>query len=161
GSRRSVTDPPAASIFSRALAETACATTVSFVLSSPLPRIFTSCRVVRMTPTCLSNSGVTSVPASNRSSAETLTGCEYVRNGPIRPSPSARSVPRCRWEWPIWERICVILSFVTGRLLGRSRLRGLGGLLRLGGSLRLGRNLRLDERLLLLGLGRVLLLYRR
>src|SRR3954463_3378766 len=30
---------------------------------------------------------------------------------PIRPSPSARSVPRCFCDWPIWLRVCVIFSF--------------------------------------------------
>src|SRR5512146_1538127 len=38
---------------------------------------------------------------------------------PILPSPSARSVPRCFWLWPISLRICVILSFAITRLFGR------------------------------------------
>src|SRR5262249_45063823 len=83
GSRSRVTVPPAASIFSRAVAETACATTVRLVLRSPLPRIFTSFRVLRTRPTSLSSSGVTSVPASKRSREGTLTGCEYGRKGPV------------------------------------------------------------------------------
>src|SRR6266576_3431964 len=32
---------------------------------------------------------------------------------PIRPRPSARSVPRWRSDWPIWLRTCVSLSFAT------------------------------------------------
>jgi hypothetical protein len=83
GSRSSWTDPPAPSIFSRALADTAWTTTVSFVPSSPLPSTLTSLRSDRISPRSLSSSGVTSVPASKTSSAATLTGCEYVRNGPI------------------------------------------------------------------------------
>src|SRR5207253_11061370 len=40
---------------------------------------------------------------------------------PIRPRPSARSVPRWRSDWPIWLRTCVSFNFATGRrhLLGR------------------------------------------
>src|SRR5207244_8960489 len=39
---------------------------------------------------------------------------------PIRPRPSARSVPRWRSDWPIWLRTCVSFNFATGRrhLLG-------------------------------------------
>src|SRR5437879_8974392 len=38
---------------------------------------------------------------------------------PIRPSPSARSVPRWRSVWPIWLRTCVSFSFAIGaHLLG-------------------------------------------
>src|SRR4051794_10733384 len=40
---------------------------------------------------------------------------------PILPRPSARSVPRWRWDWPIWERTCVTLSFGIRRIF----LRGL------------------------------------
>src|SRR6266850_1987741 len=37
---------------------------------------------------------------------------------PIRPRPSARSVPRWRSDWPIWLRTCVSFSFATrGHLL--------------------------------------------
>src|SRR4051794_36170913 len=38
---------------------------------------------------------------------------------PMRPSPSARSVPRWRSDWPIWLRTCVSFSFGNGaHLLG-------------------------------------------
>src|SRR6476659_5118808 len=50
---------------------------------------------------------------------------------PILPSPSARSVPRCRWLSPIWLRTWVIRTFATWRLLGRRRDR-LGRLLHNG-----------------------------
>src|SRR6266536_672784 len=84
GSPRSqLTVPPTASIFSRALFEKACAETVSFFLSSPLPRIFTSVFVFLITPASTSASRVTSVPSSKRSSCETLTGMFEVLNGPI------------------------------------------------------------------------------
>src|SRR3954466_11461764 len=40
---------------------------------------------------------------------------------PIRPRPSARSVPRWRSDWPIWLRTCVSFSFGNGgHLLGRA-----------------------------------------
>src|SRR5438477_1188672 len=38
---------------------------------------------------------------------------------PIRPNPSARSVPRCRGDWPIALRTWVSLSRGNGGLLGR------------------------------------------
>src|SRR5689334_16267597 len=48
---------------------------------------------------------------------------------PILPRPSARSVPRCRSDWPIWLRVCVIRTFATARLLLlRGALRLLVGL---------------------------------
>src|SRR5256885_8824999 len=38
---------------------------------------------------------------------------------PIRPRPSARSVPRWRCDWPIWLRTCVSFSFaIFDHLLG-------------------------------------------
>src|SRR4029450_10368532 len=37
---------------------------------------------------------------------------------PILPSPSARRVPRCFCDWPIWLRVWVIFSFGIGRCLG-------------------------------------------
>src|SRR5919197_1470216 len=37
------------------------------------------------------------------------SSCSTVR--PILPSPSARSVPRCFSDWPIWLRTCVIRTF--------------------------------------------------
>src|SRR5665213_4408964 len=45
---------------------------------------------------------------------------------PIRPRPSARSVPRWRSDWPIWLRTWVSLSFAIRRLFLRCgfRLRG-------------------------------------
>src|SRR3954447_2946786 len=43
---------------------------------------------------------------------------------PIRPRPSARSVPRWRSDWPIWLRTCVSFSFGNGgHLLGGRALR--------------------------------------
>src|SRR3954470_4223724 len=36
---------------------------------------------------------------------------------PIRPRPSARSVPRWRSDWPIWLRTCVSFTFATRRHL--------------------------------------------
>jgi hypothetical protein len=75
--------PPAASTFSRAVAEIACTRTVSFFFSSPFPSSFTSVFVFLITPRSTSVSGVTSAPSSNASSAPTLTGTVEVRNGPI------------------------------------------------------------------------------
>jgi hypothetical protein len=76
--------PPAASIFSRAEAETPCACTVRAFVSSPTPRTFTSIRIDRISRFAFSASGVTSAPASKRSSsALRLTGCVRVMNGPI------------------------------------------------------------------------------
>ena len=85
GSPRSqVTDPPAASIFSRAVFEKPCAVTASAFVSSPTPRIFTSTETLRIRRFALSVSGVTSSPASKRASrSRRLTGWLYVRNGPI------------------------------------------------------------------------------
>src|SRR6266542_5284586 len=45
-----------------------------------------------------------SIPASAGDSS-----CSTVR--PMRPRPSARNVPRCRSDWPILERTCVMRSF--------------------------------------------------
>ena len=85
GSPRShVTVPPAASIFSTADFEKLWAETVSVFVSSPSPRILTSTRSFATSPAALSDSGVTSAPASKRpSSSRTFTGWLYVRNGPI------------------------------------------------------------------------------
>src|SRR5690606_39130765 len=71
--------PPAASIFSLAEAEKPCALTVRPLVSSPLPSTFTGwLRVAR--PTAFRLSGVTSAPASKRSSrSDRLTGCVNVR----------------------------------------------------------------------------------
>src|SRR3981189_2771740 len=41
---------------------------------------------------------------------------------PIRPRPSARSVPRWRSDWPIWLRTWVSLSFAIRRLFLHDRL---------------------------------------
>src|SRR5262249_41578007 len=50
-----------------------------------------------------------------------LSWCSAER--PILPRPSARSVPRCLWLWPIWLRVCVTRIFVIARLfLGRRRV---------------------------------------
>src|SRR4029078_10847056 len=43
---------------------------------------------------------------------------------PIRPRPSARSVPRWRSDWPIWLRTCVSFNFGIGaHLLGGALVR--------------------------------------
>ena len=82
--RNQVTDPPAASIFSRADLEKPWAVTARLFVSSPTPRIFTSVRVFFSSPTATSASGLTSAPASKRASrSRTLTGWLYVRKGPI------------------------------------------------------------------------------
>ena len=84
GSRSSVSVPPADSTFSRALAEAPCTVMASFFVSSPTPRSLTSLRSDRIRPFALSDSGVTSSPVSKRASrSRRLTGCVYVRNGPI------------------------------------------------------------------------------
>ena len=75
--------PPAASTFSRAVAEAPCTVIVSAFVSSPLPSSFTSLRSVRISPRAFSDSGVTSSPTSKRSRSATFTGWVYVRNGPI------------------------------------------------------------------------------
>src|SRR5919198_1123606 len=48
---------------------------------------------------------------------------------PIFPRPSARSVPRCRWLWPISLRTCVIRTFAILILLRNVGRGGLGALL--------------------------------
>src|SRR5262249_19371628 len=58
GSRRSVSVPPAASTFSRAVAEAPCTVIVSFFVSSPTPSSLTSLRSVRIRSFALSDSGV-------------------------------------------------------------------------------------------------------
>ena len=230
GSFSSVTVPPAASIFSRAVFENACAVTVSFFVSSPLPSILTSIFVfVGSARFDRALSGVTSAPASKRLEVADVDGlrgrperadrhrvlrrlaaqlaephvdrhlaalepgahlvrararllaldaaagvaalaraeaaadalavlprlrglqggevelarpsgsvsstftrwrdlpqhaCEHGLSLcsavlPILPSPSARSVPRCRWLWPIWLRTWVILTFGPRSRLAR------------------------------------------
>ena len=85
GSPRSqVTVPPASSIFSLAVFEKPCAETESAFESSPTPSTLTSTETLRISRFALSVSGVTSSPASKRSSrSRRLTGWLYVRNGPI------------------------------------------------------------------------------
>ena len=82
GSLSSVSVPPAASIFLRAVAEAPCTVIESLTEISPSPSSFTSLRIERMSPFALSVSGVTSSPASKRSRSRMLTGWVYVRNGP-------------------------------------------------------------------------------
>ena len=74
GSFRSVRVPPAASTFSRALAEAECTLIESFFVSSPTPSSFTSLRTERIRPFAFSVSGVTSSPASKRSRSRMFTG---------------------------------------------------------------------------------------
>src|SRR5579884_873842 len=50
-----------------------------------------------------------------------LSSCSAVR--PILPSPSARSVPRWRCDWPIWLRTCVSRSLAIRAHLLRLGLR--------------------------------------
>ena len=86
--------PPAAVIFSRALAENPCAVTASFFVSSPVPSTFTSALVFFSRPFSTIASRLTVSPFSNRRSrSRRLTGCEYVRNGPIGIA-SAEVLPR-------------------------------------------------------------------
>ena len=75
GSFSSVTVPPAASIFSRAVAEIACAGRSASSPSSPLPRILTSVFVFLSRPTSTRLSGVTSAPRRSGRATPTLTGC--------------------------------------------------------------------------------------
>ena len=76
--------PPAAVIFSRAEAEKECAVTASFFESSPVPSTFTSAFVFFSSPFSTIASMLTVSPsAKTRSRSRRLTGCEYVRNGPI------------------------------------------------------------------------------
>ena len=94
GSLSAVALPPAAVIFSRALAEKACAVTASFFVSSPVPRILTSAFVFLSRPFSTSASMLTVSPSSKtRSRSRRLIGCEYVRNGPIGIA-SAEVLPR-------------------------------------------------------------------
>ena len=74
GSLSSVSVPPAASTFSRAVAEAPCTVIESFLVSSPTPSSFTSLRIERIRPLAFSVSGVTSSPASKRSRSRMLTG---------------------------------------------------------------------------------------
>src|SRR5438093_4047474 len=46
---------------------------------------------------------------------------------PILPSPRARKVPRCLCDWPIWLRVCVILSLLIGQILRNNGRCFLGG----------------------------------
>ncbi len=106
GSPRSqFTLPPAASIFSTADFENPWAETESFFVSSPSPRIFTSTWSLATRPTPLSDSGVTSEPASKRlSRSRRLTGWLYVRKGPIGIASAdvlPRSLPR-RMSIGVW-----------------------------------------------------------
>ena len=67
--------PPAASIFSFAVFENPCAEIERAFDSSPTPSTFTSTETFRISRFALSVSGVTSVPASKRSSrSRRLTG---------------------------------------------------------------------------------------
>ena len=98
--------PPEASTFSRAVAEAPCTVICSFFVSSPTPSNLTSLRSVRIRPFALSDSGVTSSPASKRASrSRRLTGCVYVRNGPIGIAsadvlPRSLAVRMCSGIWP-------------------------------------------------------------
>ena len=74
--------PPAASIFSRAVAEIPWTRTVSFIVTSPTPSSFTSVFVFLISRLATSVSGVTSSPASKRTRSRTFTGTVEVRNGP-------------------------------------------------------------------------------
>ena len=89
-----MTLPPAASIFSTALFEKACAETDSFTSRSPWPRTFTSRLRLRTRPASFSSSGVTSVPASNRARSRTFSDQTLVRKGPIGIA-SFEVEPRC------------------------------------------------------------------
>ncbi len=82
GSRSSSTVPPAASIFSRAVAEMRWTRTVSFSVTSPSPSSLMSVFVFLISPFSTSVSGVTSSPAAKRVRSRTLTGTVEVRNGP-------------------------------------------------------------------------------
>src|SRR5215218_551217 len=122
--------PPAASIFWRADFEKPWAWTVSALLSSPWPSTFTGTarRVAR--PAVRSDSGVTSAPASKRSSrSRRFTGWLWVRNrsngidffivgprsflsrmwiGNWPPSKRARSLLPERAPAPLWPRPAVL-----------------------------------------------------
>jgi hypothetical protein len=105
GSLRSMSVPPAASTFSRAVADAACTVMVSFFESSPTPSSFTSLRIERMRPFAFSDSGVTSSPASKRSRSRRFTGWVYVRNGPtgiasLDVLPRSLAVRMCSGIWP-------------------------------------------------------------
>jgi hypothetical protein len=86
--------PPAASTFSRAVADAPWTVIESFFVRSPTPRSFTSFRVDRIRRFAFSVSGVTSSPVSKRASrSRRFTGCVTVRNGPIGIA-SAEVLPR-------------------------------------------------------------------
>ena len=74
GSLSSVSVPPAASTFSRAVAEAPCTVIESFLVSSPTPSSLTSLRIERIRPFAFRLSGVTSSPASKRSRSRMFTG---------------------------------------------------------------------------------------
>ena len=74
--------PPAASMRSRAVLENAWAWTVSFLVSSPRPRILTGMFLRVPRPAARSASRSTAAPSSNRASRSArLTGWVCVRNG--------------------------------------------------------------------------------
>src|SRR5215212_11111123 len=75
-----LTTPPADSIFSRAYLEKPCAEIVSFLPSSPSPRIFTGMPLRVARPFARSSSGPTEAPSSKRASRSLrFTGCVLVR----------------------------------------------------------------------------------
>ncbi len=74
GSLRSVRVPPAASTFSRAVADAPWTVIVSFFVNSPTPSSFTSLRIERISRFAFSVSGVTCSPSSKRSRSRMLTG---------------------------------------------------------------------------------------
>src|SRR5690606_19408573 len=93
----SSTAPPAASIFARAPALTACARTVIFRRIRPSPRIFTGRPLPRSTSRyCARTSGVI-VSSSRRSRSRRLTISYTLRNGLLNPRFGRR-----RWSgiWP-------------------------------------------------------------
>src|SRR5262249_29809271 len=90
-------DPPACSSLDLAAAENACAWTLSFLPTSPSPRIFTRGVVLGTMPAPLSMSTST-LPSSKRSAMwPTLTGKYSVRNGFLKPRLGSR---RCMGIWP-------------------------------------------------------------
>src|SRR5882724_1520884 len=102
--------PPAFSIFCNALFEKACAVTVSFLVSSPSPRILIRCGWPRTRRTPRSAFSSTFAPTGKRSSSPTLRAVVSVGKGLRKPRFGRR---RCIGVWPPWK--CSLLMLPLER----------------------------------------------
>src|SRR5690606_19764405 len=101
----SSTAPPAASIFARAPALTACARTVIFRPIRPSPRIFTGRPLPRSTSRWLASTSGVIVSSSRRSRSRRFTISYTLRNGLWNPRFGTRL---CSGIWPPSNHGCVL-----------------------------------------------------